>query len=211
MLGGKVAELLRAVEYRYRRWLDPTQAELWRTGVISMGVGSYGQPFVHYHEGDSARVVIGRYCSIASAAAFMPGGNHRVDWVSAYPFRLRYGLEGALRDGHPTTKGDINVGNDVWIGNDAIVLSGVTIGDGAVIAAKAVVTKDVPPYAIVAGNPGRVVAERFTKEQREALLRIRWWDWPEDVVVKRVPALNGGSVAEFVALYDVSGPGPATR
>jgi acetyltransferase-like isoleucine patch superfamily enzyme len=167
-----------------------------------MGTGSYGQPFVVYHEGDVAKVTIGKYCSIAAGVRFMPGGNHRTDWVSTYPFRLRYGLPGALADGHPTTKGDIVVGNDVWMGNEALVLSGVTIGDGAVIAAQAVVTKDVPPYAIVAGNPGRVVSMRFTEEQRQRLLAIKWWDWPETTILERVAALNGGGVEEFVARYD---------
>jgi acetyltransferase-like isoleucine patch superfamily enzyme len=197
----RLAQFVSKVDYRYRRWLDPTQEELRRTGVISVGTGTYGQPFVHYHAGDTARVVIGRYCSIAAGAAFMPGGNHRVDWVSTYPFRLRYGLDGALRDGHPTTKGDITVGNDVWIGNDALVLSGVTVGDGAVIAAKTVVTKDVAPYAIVAGNPGRVVGHRFSEADREQLLRIRWWDWPESLVVDRVAELNGGDLATFIERY----------
>lgn len=166
-----------------------------------MDTGSYGEPFVHYHDGDTASVVIGKYCSIASGASFMPGGNHRTEWVSTYPLRIRYGLPGALSDGHPTTKGDIVVGNDVWIGNDALVLSGVTIGDGAVVATKAVVTKDVVPYAIVAGNPARVVGHRFSEDQRAAMLRIRWWDWPERVVVERVAALNGGDVDDFVRQY----------
>ncbi len=146
-----------------------------------MGHGSYGQPFVQYHEGDTATVSIGRYCSIASGVSIMPGGNHRTDWVSTYPFRLRYGIVGALRDGHPTTKGDVVIGNDVWIGNDALILSGVTIGDGAVVAARTVVTNDVPAYSIVAGNPGRVVRTRFSEAEREQLVALRWWDWPEEL------------------------------
>jgi len=191
---------------RYRRWLDPQQDELWSSGVITMGVGSYGHPHVHYHEGDSARVTIGRYCSLAAGVAIMPGGNHRTDWVSTYPFRVRYGLEGAITDGHPATKGDVTIGNDVWIGNDALILSGVTIGDGAVVATKTVVTKDVPPYAIVAGNPGRVVSWRFTEDQRERLLRLRWWDWPEETVLERVAALNGGDIETFLTQYEPGVP-----
>lgn len=190
--------LLARISDRYRRWLDPSQADLWQRGVISMGRGSYGQPFLHYHDGDTARVTIGRYCSIAAGVGIMPGGNHRTDWVSTYPFRLRFGLEGALTDGHPATKGDVVIGNDVWIGNDALILSGVTIGDGAVVAAKTVVTKDVPPYAIVAGNPGRVVAHRFTEDERRDLEALRWWDWPEDVILERVEGLNGTDVAGFL-------------
>jgi acetyltransferase-like isoleucine patch superfamily enzyme len=196
-----VTNFINRVNGRYRRWLDPSQDDLRASGVITMGAGSYGQPFVVYHEGDVAKITIGKYCSIAAGVRFMPGGNHRTDWVSTYPFRLRYGLPGALTDGHPTTKGDIVVGNDVWMGNEALVLSGVTIGDGAVVAAQAVVTKDVPAYAIVAGNPGRVVSMRFTEEQRERLMAIKWWDWPEATIVERVAELNGGGVEEFVARY----------
>jgi acetyltransferase-like isoleucine patch superfamily enzyme len=187
---------------RYRRWLDPSQEELRRAGVITMDHGSYGQPFVVYHAGDHAVVKIGRYCSIAAGVSIMPGGNHRTDWVSTYPFRVRYGLEGALQDGHPTTKGDVVIGNDVWIGNEALILSGVTVGDGAVVATRTVVTKDVPAYGVVAGNPGRVVAMRFTEEQRERLLKIRWWEWPEATILERVPALNGGAIDEFLDRFD---------
>jgi acetyltransferase-like isoleucine patch superfamily enzyme len=201
----KLARLVTRVTGRYHRWLDPSQDDLWRRGVITMGHGSYGRPFVHYNEGDTAVIRIGRYCSIAADVGVMPGGNHRTDWVSTYPFRLRYGLNGALRDGHPATKGDVIIGNDVWIGNGALILSGVTIGDGAVIAAHAVVTKDVAPYTIVGGNPGRVIGARFSESDRRQLLAIRWWNWPDDVVLDRVDALNGDDVARFVAEFGPSG------
>jgi acetyltransferase-like isoleucine patch superfamily enzyme len=166
-----------------------------------MDHGSYAQPFVYYNEGDTARVTIGRYCSIAAGVGIMPGGNHRTDWVSTYPFRIRYGLDGANLDGHPATKGDVVIGNDVWIGNGALILSGVTIGDGAVVGAQAVVTRDVPPYAIVAGNPARVVGHRFSEPERDQLLAIRWWDWPEEVVLERVADLNGADVETFLRRY----------
>lgn len=182
-------------------WLDQSQADLWRSGVITADHGTYGQPIVHYHEGDTAVVRIGKYCSIAPGVAIMPGGNHRTDWVSTYPFRIRYGLDGAGTDGHPASKGDIIVGSDVWIGQEAVILSGVTIGDGAVIAARAVVTRDVPAYGIAAGNPARVVAHRFSEAEREQLLRIRWWDWPEDVILAHVDSLNGGDVDAFLERF----------
>jgi acetyltransferase-like isoleucine patch superfamily enzyme len=181
--------------------LDPSQQDLWRAGVITMDATSYSPPYVHYHEGDTARISIGRYCSIAAGVEIMPGGNHRTDWVSSYPFRIRYQLPGAGDDGHPATKGDVVIGNDVWIGNNALILSGVTIGDGSVVAARTVVTRDVPAYAVVAGNPGRVVAHRFSDSEREQLLSIRWWEWPEDVVLDRVAELNGGDVGDFVRRF----------
>lgn len=190
---------------RYRRWLDPAQEDLHRAGVITMGRGTYAPPFVYYNEGDTARVTIGRYCSIAAGVGIMPGGNHRTDWVSTYPFRIRYGLDGATRDGHPATKGDVVIGNDVWIGTDALILSGVTIGDGAVVGAKAVVTRDVPAYAIVVGNPGRVVGHRFSATERDRLLKIRWWDWPEDVALERVAELNSADIDTFLLRYGSEG------
>jgi acetyltransferase-like isoleucine patch superfamily enzyme len=205
MAGHAVRRFLGRAEGRYRRWLDPSQDDLWRSGVATAGRGTYGRPHIHYHEGDTARVRIGRYCSIAAEVAIMPGGNHLTTWVSTYPFRIRYGLEGAGHDGHPATKGDVVIGNDVWIGNGALILSGVTVGDGAVVAARAVVTKDVTPYAIVAGNPARVVAHRFSEDQREQLLRIRWWDWPEEVVLERVAELNGGDIEVFLERFPADG------
>src|SRR6202035_4147784 len=98
--------------------------------------------------------------------------------------------------------GDVKIGNDAYIGRGAMVLSGVTIGDGAVVGARAVVTRDVRPYAVVVGNPAREVRRRFSDEVVEALLRIRWWDWPDEVVAERVHELNGLSVEDFVSRYD---------
>ncbi len=129
----------------------------------------------------------------------MDGGNHRIDWVTTFPFRAVYGLEGAYADGHPETKGDIEIGSDVWIGRGARVMSGVTIGHGAVVAAYSVVTKDVRPYAIVAGVPASERRRRFTDEQITALLQIAWWDWPMGRILASVPILCAGRIEEFVA------------
>jgi acetyltransferase-like isoleucine patch superfamily enzyme len=163
-----------------------------------MGPHSYDDPLVLAYEGDTARVTVGAYCSLGQDVTFMLGGAHRVDWVTTFPLRARLGLDGAFRDGHPTGRGDIVVGSDVWIARDALVLSGVTIGDGAVVATRSVVTRDVRPYAIVAGNPAREIRRRFTDDQIDALVRLKWWEWPDDVVLDNVEALSSGDIDAFI-------------
>ncbi|HEX5127349.1 MAG TPA: CatB-related O-acetyltransferase, partial [Rhodocyclaceae bacterium] len=122
----------------------------------SIGRGTYGDDLLvrNWNEGTTLR--IGNYCSIAAGVKIYLGGEHRTDWVTTYPFSALW-PEAAHIEGHPRSKGDVTIGNDVWIGTEAMILSGVTIGDGAVIGARAVVSRDVPPYAIVAGNPASVV------------------------------------------------------
>ena len=121
---------------------------------LTKGRLSYGDPEVATYPGDAAQVNVGSFTSIAAGVVLMDGGNHRTDWVTTFPLRSRLGLPGAGDGGEAYDKGDIDIGHDVWIGREARVLSGVTIGHGAVVAGYSVVTKDVPPYAIVAGNPG---------------------------------------------------------
>ena len=108
---------------------------------------------------------------------------------------------GAYADGHPHSKGDIEIGHDVWIGREARVLSGVRVGDGAVIGAYAVVARDVRPYAIVVGNPAREVRRRFTDAQCEALLAIAWWNWPEERILANIDQLNGRDVDAFIRRF----------
>jgi carbonic anhydrase/acetyltransferase-like protein (isoleucine patch superfamily) len=103
-------------------------------------------------------------------------------------------LPGAVEDGHPTTRGDIHVGNDVWIGHGATILSGVSIGDGVVVGARAVVSSNVRPYAIVAGNPARELRRRFSDASVEKLRRLKWWDWPDTVVEDAIDLLCAGDV-----------------
>ena len=130
----------------------------------------------------------------------MLGGNHRVDWVTTYPFNVLF-PEAAHFEGHPHSKGDVVIQNDVWIGMGALILSGVTIGNGAVVGARSVVTRSVPPYALAAGNPARVVRLRFSEDQIRQLERIAWWDWPIEKVQEAWPGLLSADIEAFLDRY----------
>jgi acetyltransferase-like isoleucine patch superfamily enzyme len=172
-----------------------------RRGFLSMAEHSYGRPTVHVYAGDRHCVRVGRFCSLASGVEFFVGGMHRADWISTYPFRVRFEMPGALTDGQPHSRGDIKIGNDVWIAAGATVLSGVTIGDGAVVGAGAVVSRDVRPYGVVTGNPAREVRRRFDDEAVDALLRIAWWDWPLEQILENVDGLSSPDIAEFISRF----------
>jgi len=176
------------------------------SGHLAMGRYSYGTPSVIAFPGDVNKVVVGSFAAIAHGVEIFVGGNHRTDWVATFPFRIKLRLPGALEDGAPSTKGDVVIGNDVWIGRGAKILSGVTVGHGAVIGAYAVVTRDVRPYAVVAGNPAREVKRRFNDVQVASLQAIAWWDWPIDEIVQAVPLLNSPDVDAFIARYRPDAP-----
>lgn len=144
------------------------------------------------------RLVIGKFCSIARGVRFlMNGGNHSLAGLSAYPFYIfGRGWEGHVPpDEDRTSKGDTVVGNDVWLGYGATVLPGVTIGDGAVIGACSVVSGNVAPYTIVAGNPARPIRRRFDEATIDRLLALRWWDWPIDRITASLDAIVRGDIA----------------
>jgi acetyltransferase-like isoleucine patch superfamily enzyme len=168
---------------------------------LVLGTGSYaGAPDIAVSRGDPRhRVVVGNYSSIADDVTFLIGGEHHPEWVSTFPFRIRYGLPGRFEDGQPRSRGPITIGSDVWIGRRAIVASGVTIGDGAVVGAGTVVVRDVEPYSVVAGAPNREIRKRFPDDQIAALLRARWWDWPEDEVLSIVDLLCSPDVGGLLS------------
>jgi acetyltransferase-like isoleucine patch superfamily enzyme len=168
-------------------------------GWATIGQGTYGRFTVNVGPGDRAHLTIGAYTSIAEGVEFVLGGNHRPEWVSTYPFRVRFDLPGAYDDGHPRPEADMRIGSDVWLGRDAMVAPGVAVGDGAVVGARAIVTRDVRPYAIVVGAPAREIRRRFDDERVEALLRIRWWTWPEAEIRDCVHLLSSGDVDAFIA------------
>ncbi|MBB4211843.1 chloramphenicol O-acetyltransferase type B [Rhodothalassium salexigens DSM 2132] len=176
---------------------------------ISVGRYSYYSGYYHGHGFDDCarylapdrddvdRLIIGSFCSIGSGAAFIMAGNqgHRADWVSTFPFFYAGGGDFAhARDGFERA-GDTVVGNDVWIGTEAMILPGRRIGDGAIVASRAVVTADVAPYTVVAGNPARVIRQRFTDDEIARLRQMAWWDWPLDRIQAAMALLCAGDVA----------------
>jgi chloramphenicol O-acetyltransferase type B len=175
---------------------------LMRSGKVVWGEGTAGLPKIRDYILDPSRLVVGNYSSIAEGSVIMLGGLHGTDRVTTYPHRIMLGLPGAGEDGIPEIRGDTRIGSDVWIGTEAVIMSGVTIGDGAVVATGAVVMRDIEPFAVAVGNPARPVRYRFDEEQREALLRIRWWDWPRERVIEAVPLLADSDIDAFIAWAD---------
>lgn len=165
-----------------------------------IGDYTYGSPYVVFEHPES-NLHIGKYCSIAPEVTIFLGGNHRTDWVSTYPFNSiptnDFSKFKHLK-GHPSTKGDVKIGNDVWIGHKSIILSGITIGDGAVIATGAVIVKDVGAYEIWGGNPAKLIKKRFSEEQIKALLKIKWWDWEDVKVKENIHLLCHDNINEFI-------------
>jgi acetyltransferase-like isoleucine patch superfamily enzyme len=160
---------------------------------VMMGRFSYGLERVSIMQcGEGASLTIGSFCSIASATVFL-GCNHRVDWITTYPFGHIYtdtlGCTGIT--GHPVSSGDIVIGNDVWLGTNSTIMSGITIGDGAVIAANSHVVKDVEPYSIVGGNPAKFISYRFTSKIRALLLELKWWELPLEFIQSIAAELSG--------------------
>lgn len=162
----------------------------------TIGKGSYGDLHVRSW-GEGAGLSIGAYCSIADNVTVFLGGNHRIDWITTYPFNILRPSAHHFK-GHPATKGDVIIGNDVWIGSGATILSGVTIGDGSVIGAKALVTRSVPPYGIVGGNPAQLIGKRFEEQVIQRLLSIRWWDWDDQTLDLNMPLMLSPDIETFL-------------
>jgi acetyltransferase-like isoleucine patch superfamily enzyme len=181
---------------------------------LKVGPHTYGHEQIAVrHWGEPADLTIGGFCSIADRVTVFLGGNHRTDWVTTYPFPAFADRWETARgiEGHPSTNGDVTIGSDVWIGSNATIMSGVTISDGAVVATNGCVTHDVDPYAIVAGNPARLVRHRFVPSVVEQLLRIRWWDWSDELIAANVPLLCSGNVEQFVSLHGAGADAGKTR
>ena len=147
------------------------------------------------------KLQIGKFCSVACGAKFLfNSANHTLSSLSTYPFPLffeEWGLEKKDVTNAWDNKGDIIIGNDVWIGYEAVILAGVTIGDGAIIGTRAVVTKDVPPYTIVGGVPAKSIKKRFSEETISTLLEIQWWNWSKERIARNIGAIQSGNIEQL--------------
>ena len=146
------------------------------------------------------KLIIGKFCQIASGVRFiMNGANHAMNGISTYPFEV-FGKGWSNVPSNDLNKGDTVIGNDVWIGNSATIMPGVKIGHGAIIGTNALVTKDVAPYTIVGGNPGKLIRSRFEQKTIDFLLELAWWDWPIEKITKYVNAIASGNLETLRAL-----------
>jgi acetyltransferase-like isoleucine patch superfamily enzyme len=161
---------------------------------VDVGDYTYGLPEII----GKGHVYIGAFCSIADNVQILPIGDHHPDWVTTYPFHQidRFGANFIPAAYHRPAR--IHIGNDVWIGHGARILHGVTIGDGAVIGAFSVVASDVEPYAIVAGNPARLIRKRFAQHVIDTLLDIKWWSWPIDKILGHIDELVSPDIHRFI-------------
>lgn len=157
---------------------------------------------LYHYPVNRERLIIGKYCSIACGAKFLfTSANHAQRSLSTYPFPIfadHWGLDWANVASAWDNKGDIVIGNDVWIGYEAVILQGIQIGDGAIIGARAVVTKDVPPYTVAGGVPAKAIKTRFPPETVDKLLTLCWWDWPQEVVQARLPDILSGNIDPLI-------------
>lgn len=191
--------ILAALKRQLRRGTEPIpfMAGNRRYSRYQVGEWTYGDPAIHSWNED-AKLRIGKYCSIAVEVEILLGGEHNIRRVTTYPFSEVF-AEARGIPGHPISKGDVTIGNDVWIGRGALILSGVTIGNGAVIGANSVVSRDVSPYSVVAGNPARHVKWRFEPHVIEQLERTAWWNWPHERVVEALPLLLSEDIEAFLS------------
>lgn len=178
--------------------------------VVEYGRGTYisGINYLNTYARNDLKVTVGSFSSIAGNLSIFLAGNHPTDFVSTYPF----GFTGYTRDWsahvdypeYNRSKGNIQIGSDVWIGASATIMSGITIGHGAVIGAQSVVARDVPPYAIFCGNPARLIGYRFEDSVIKELLKLAWWDWEDEKIEEAIAYMASSDVERFLRKYGSS-------
>ncbi len=167
------------------------------------GAEDFERHVTHHYPFLGDKLIIGKFCAIAKGIEFvMNGANHRMNSVTTYPFNIMGSGWEKATPALPDLpfKGDTVIGNDVWIGQNVTILPGVRIGDGAIIAANATVTKDVPPYHIAGGNPAKLIRKRFDDELISYLLEIKWWDWPAEKIFANLELLCGADLSKIKAI-----------
>ena len=184
----------------YAEQIRQVYHELYSVENVQVGEFSYGRPLICRYENET-KVSIGKFCSLAAGVTIVMGGEHRTNWCTTYPFNALIN-DFAYIEGHPASKGDIIIGNDVWLGSDSKILSGVHIGNGCVVSANAVVTKDVEPYTIVGGVPAKIIGKRFDDETIQKLEEIQWWNWDKEYIYDAVPLLQSNDLEQLFKFYD---------
>ncbi|MCM1326524.1 MAG: CatB-related O-acetyltransferase [Bacteroidales bacterium] len=177
-----------------RQILSEMNQEQYAGKNIEIGDFSYGKPVVRI-EDEWTKLIMGKFCSIGPNVTIMLGGEHRVDWNTTYPFNVLMQYSFSYIAGHPFSKGDVQIGNDVWIGADSKIMSGVTIADGCIIGANALVTKSVlEPYTIVGGVPAKIIKRRFSETVTRRLCEMQWWNWSDEDIVAAIPLLQSSNI-----------------
>lgn len=165
-------------------------------------VSSFEENVLYLFEFMNDKLIIGKFCQIATGVRFiMNGANHAMDGISTYPFKV-FGGEWAKTSMNAKSKGDTVIGNDVWIGNSATIMQGIKIGDGAIIGTNSLVSKDVPPYTIVAGNPAREIRKRFDPETTNFLLTLQWWNWPVEKLTEHLDLITSGDIDGLKKVFE---------
>lgn len=172
--------------------------------IIVAGKYTYGHDKIEVIRAEKYKVIIGNFCSIASGCKVYLNANHRKDWITTYPFgHINQNVFSSFNGhGHPTCKGDVIIGNDVWIASNVTIMSGIEIGDGSIIANNSHVVKDVEPYTIVGGNPAKYISHRFNKELISKLLEIKWWYWEDSKINQYLPLLCSDDYEKFLGEFN---------
>ena len=189
---------------RVYRWLIPPPGAQFLNKCrmhAKYDIGDWTYGYLEVQEwSDGTTLKIGKFCSLAQGVTIVLGGEHRTDWVTTFPASPFFKSAKEIPD-YSRSRGNVTIGSDVWIGRESMIMSGVNIGNGAVIGARSIVRKDVPPFAIVAGNPARVTGFRMEKDQIQALEKIAWWDWPLEKIEEAWPLLLASDVNAFIEKY----------